>query len=66
MEKKGRWIKERKKIKKYPKTEHQEKIAEAGKEIGEKCAGREGENFRDCRCKVLAKYFKVECPAYKT
>lgn len=59
---KGRWIKERKKIKEYPKTEQQIKIAEAGKEIGEKCVGREGEDFQLCRCQILAKYFKnVAC-----
>ena len=60
--KQGRWIKERKKIKDYPKTEHQEKIAEAGKEIGLECTGKTGDDFRACRCNVLAKYFKVECP----
>ena len=55
---KGRWIKERKKIKAYPKTEQQAKIAEAGKEIGEKCEGKEGEDFQLCRCQILSKYFK--------
>jgi len=63
---KGRWIKERKKIKEYPKTEQQIKIAEAGKEIGEKCTGLEGEGFQLCRCQILAKYFKnVVCPVEK-
>ena len=59
---KGRWIKQRKKIKEYPKTEQQEKIAEAGKEIGEEFTGKTGDDFSDCRCNILAKYFKVECP----
>jgi len=60
---KGRWIKERKKIKEYPKTEQQIKIAEAGKEIGEECEGKTGEEFSACRCHILAKHFKnVVCP----
>ena len=57
---KGRWLKPRKEISKYPKTEQQEKIAQAGKEIGEKCKGLKEGEFCLCRFQVLEKYFKKE------
>ena len=58
MPKKGRWIKERRKLKDYPETEQQKKIRETGKEIKEKCTGLKGEDFGKCRIEVLDKVFK--------
>lgn len=58
MAKKGEWIKRRKKYKKYPKTDQQRKIAEAGEEIKKKCKGKKGEEFHSCRMEVLRETFK--------
>lgn len=56
--KKGRWIKERKKIAEYPETEQQKKIREAGEMIKEKCTGMKGAEFHTCRSEVLEDVFK--------
>ena len=55
---KGRWLKERKPISPYPATEHQKKIAEAGKKISEECTGKKGSEFKLCRYEVLKEIFK--------
>jgi len=54
---KGRWIKERKSISKYPNTEHQKRIAEAGKRVALECKGKKGSEFRFCRIKVMERFF---------
>lgn len=58
MTKRGRWIKARKKPSKYPKTQQQMKIEEAGKRIAEECTGRRGREFQLCRSKVLEEIFR--------
>lgn len=55
--KKGRWIKPRKPLSNYPATEQQKKIREAGKKIGEECAGKKGTEFNICRTEVLEEFF---------
>ena len=55
--KKGRWIKERRPISKYKKTDAQKKIAEAGKEIAMECKGKKGNEFVVCRSSILEKFF---------
>jgi len=57
MAKKGRWIKERKRPRPYPKTEQQKKIAEIGRKIKELCTGLKGGEFRSCRRKILEEHF---------
>jgi len=56
--KKGRWIKERKRTHKYPKTEQQKKVAEAGNLVKEKCTGLKENEFYTCRKEVLRAVFK--------
>ena len=57
MEKNGRWIKPRKTIQHYPRTEQQEKIGKAGEAIGKECKGLKGSEFKVCRSKVLQELF---------
>lgn len=44
----------------YPETPQQKQIREAGKQISEKCKGKRGVLFRQCRHEVLAEVFKLE------
>jgi len=41
----------------YPKTAQQEKVAAAGRELKEKCAGKKGSDFTICRAEVLSARF---------
>lgn len=50
----SRWIKFRKPIRDYPKTPQQEKVRIGGQLIKEKCTGKKGQDFRECRTTVLA------------
>lgn len=54
------WVKPRKPISPYPETPQQKQIREAGKQISEKCKGKKGQLFRQCRHEVLKEVFKLE------
>lgn len=56
----SRWVKPRKPMSDYPETHQQKQIREAGKQISEKCKGKKGSVFRQCRHEVLAEVFKLE------
>lgn len=51
--KQGAWIRVRKTSPGHPNS----KIAEAGREIGEKCKGKKGEEFVSCRRKIMERLF---------
>lgn len=50
---KGRWVKFRKPIAKYPKTEQQKKVKVGGELIKIVCKGKKGKQFSQCRTLVL-------------
>ena len=41
----------------YKKTEMQKKIAGAGREVGEKCKGKTGSDFKLCRSDIMRAKF---------
>ncbi len=50
----GGYVKLRRPPKKYPTTAQQKKIGEKGRAMGEKCKGKSGAAFRQCRHEALA------------
>jgi hypothetical protein len=66
-QKEGEWIKPRKKNEfsqegKEAVRPQQEKIKEAGKLIKERCAGKKGEDFWECRRKIFGELFPKKKP----
>jgi len=57
---KGVWIKVRKPIAKYPETPQQKKVKVGGEMIRRRCTGLKGEEFADCRSRVLKCAFDDE------
>lgn len=49
----GRWLKFRKSMSKYPKTQQQKKIKVGGELIKKVCTGKKGKDFVECRTTVL-------------
>jgi hypothetical protein len=49
----GRWVKVRKTMAKYPETEQQKKVRVGGQLIKILCKGKKGEEFVQCRTSVL-------------
>jgi len=47
------WMKRRKPPKAYPTTAQQKKIGELGRQVGLKCKGKKGAEFRACRHEIL-------------
>jgi len=61
----GKWVKFRKAIPKYQKTEQQKKVKVAGELIRRVCKGKKGETFIECRREVLQCAFHDEkCQAH--
>jgi len=58
----GQWFKTRKPPREYPRTPQQEKIAEAGKKVGEECKGKTGSEYVSCRHEVLVEIFGKKEP----
>jgi len=56
----GTWIKERKRPAPRKKTEHQKKVAKAGKLVGKRCKGKKGTEYRQCRHEVMKEVFEFE------
>jgi len=53
----GGWTKHRQAPSKYVKTAQQKAVAEAGREVGKVCKGKEGTAFKECRHDVMHKHF---------
>jgi len=45
----GGWVKMRKPPSAYPTTDIQKRIGEGGRNVGLKCKGKKGADFRSCR-----------------
>jgi len=56
----GVWVKPRKPISKYPKTDQQKKVKVGGELIRVVCKGKKGTEFRQCRVEVLRCAFDEE------
>jgi len=56
----SRWLKIRKEIRDYPRTEQQRKVKVAGKTVGLVCKGKKGKEFVACRVDVLQCLFKKD------
>lgn len=54
------WVKIRKPLRDYPKTEQQNNVRVAGKVVGKICKGRKGKGYYACRHDVLMCLFKNE------
>jgi len=53
----GAYVKRRKAPKTYSTTAQQKKVAQAGREVGAKCKGKTGGEFRKCRAEVMTGIF---------
>ena len=51
------WVKPRKPIAKYPKTDQQKKVEVAGKVVGKLCKGKKKDEFYECRHEILDCFF---------
>jgi hypothetical protein len=57
------WVKYRKPLRDYPKTQHQKKIGTAGKVVAKVCKGKKKLEFRACRHEVMECIIHgKECP----
>ena len=50
----GGWVKLRRPPKRYPTTAQQKAIGSKGRDMGIKCKGKKGADFRKCRHEILA------------
>lgn len=61
---KGAWVKFRRPMSKYPKTEQQKKVEVGGEMIRRACKGKTGKDFIECRSRVLkCSFHDEECDA---